>query len=121
METKRDITTRQKVHRAVIVGDEPLEAAEQVLAGLGFEVVGTATSVEAALSLIEQWRPDLLVVDVNATDADRGVGLECLMRARAQSAPDLKAIAIGDSADQTLIDAAFAAGADAFVVAPDKP
>lgn len=113
----RDTSDRE--HRAVVVDERPewLAAAARVLERLGIDVVGKETSAKAALSLIEQRRPDLLVVYIGVVSAERrAAGLECLRLARERRVPDLKAIVFGDSADRSLIDAAFAAGASAYVV-----
>jgi CheY-like chemotaxis protein len=50
----------------LIVEDEPLiaMATEDMVTELGYEVTGTATSVEAALSALLRRRPDIALLDL---------------------------------------------------------
>ena len=104
-------------HRtAVLLDQHPLwlDAVEQVLARIGVEVIGKATSPDHALALIEEHRPSLLVtgVEMGAGEMD---GIECLALAK-QRAPELKVIVLSASSDAQYVDGALSAGADAYVL-----
>ena len=96
---------------AVLVDPYPLwlDAVENVLAKNAVTVVGRTTNVERALALCEELRPGILVAEPAAG------GITCIREACAQ-APGLKAIALASSDDPTQVQAAFAAGAVAYVV-----
>ena len=99
---------------AVLVARHPLwlEALTQLLDRLGIAVAGQTTSPARGVELVQESAPDLLIVEVQAADADTD-GWECLRRAR-DSHASVKVIAVADEADERSIDAAFAAGAAAF-------
>ena len=67
-------------HRtAVLLDQHPLwlEAVEQVLARIGIEVKGKATSPDHALALIEEHRPSLFVTGIEMSTGEMN-GVECL-------------------------------------------
>jgi DNA-binding NarL/FixJ family response regulator len=99
---------------AVMVARHPLwlEALGQLLDRVGITVTGHTTSPAEALELVEEGTPDLLIVEVDASDGDVD-GWQCLRRAR-EMHPDVKVIAVADATDERSIDAAFASGASAF-------
>ena len=104
-------------HRtAVLLDQHPLwlEAVEQVLHRIGIEVTGKATSPGHAVALIVEQRPSLFHPGIVRAGA-AVVGRECLALARAR-APELKVIVLSALADSQHVDAALAAGADAYVV-----
>jgi len=84
-----------------------------VLADAEIEVRESVSSVEEALELVEQARPDLLVTA--ATIGEFQDGIECVSRAR-QLAPQLRAVVLGESYDEEEASAALAAGAQAYVL-----
>jgi DNA-binding NarL/FixJ family response regulator len=96
---------------AVLVDPYPLwlDAVENVLAKNAVTVVGRTTSVERALALCEELRPEILVAEPAAG------GIACIREACGH-APGLKAIALASSDDPAQVQAAFAAGAVAYVV-----
>ncbi len=61
--------------RLFIVEDEAIVAADIAirLAQLGYEVAGTATSGEEALSLLDQIRPDLVLMDIRLQGGMDGI------------------------------------------------
>ncbi len=63
--------------RVLIADDNALVAVliEVVLTDDGHEVIGTATTAKAALNLIEQERPDLLIADIHLDDGESGCDL----------------------------------------------
>jgi DNA-binding NarL/FixJ family response regulator len=104
-------------HRTAVLLDEHplwLEGVEQVLARIGIEVTGKATSPKHALALIEEHRPSLFVTGIESENGDMD-GLECLSLAK-QRAPELKVIVLSADSDPQHVDAALAAGADAYVL-----
>ena len=104
-------------HRtAVLLDQHPLwlEAVEQVLHRIGVEVKGKATSPSHAVALIEEHRPGLFVTGLEM-EGEALDGIECLALAR-ERAPELKVIVLSALADSQHVDAALAAGADAYVV-----
>jgi DNA-binding NarL/FixJ family response regulator len=104
-------------HRtAVLLDQHPLwlDAVEHVLHRIGIEVTGKATSPRHAVALIEEHRPNLFVTGLEM-EGQAMDGIECLALAR-ERAPELKVIVLSALADSQHVDAALAAGADAYVV-----
>ncbi len=106
---------------AVLLDRHPLwlDAVEAVLDRIGVGVVGKATGPEAALELVTEARPDVLVAEPQS-NVGRISGVSCLAMAR-QAVPALKMIALSNSTEPTDIDAAFAAGAVAYVFKTAHP
>jgi DNA-binding NarL/FixJ family response regulator len=96
---------------AVLVDPYPLwlDAVENVLTKNGIAVAGRTSDTERALRLCEELRPTILV----AEPANSGV--TCIREACAR-VPGLKVIALASSDDPAQVQAAFAAGAVAYVV-----
>jgi DNA-binding NarL/FixJ family response regulator len=99
---------------AVLFDRHPLwlSAMDQVLEGVGFEVVGHATDGYEAVELIDEHCPDVFIAGV---DAVMGEQLACVRKAT-QRHPELKSIVVSDNDGSEAIDAAFAAGASAYCV-----
>jgi DNA-binding NarL/FixJ family response regulator len=87
-----------------------LEGLGRLMMELGIEVVGTSTMPDAAAALVREHRPDLLVTDGSAFVAE----------AR-KSAPSLRAVVVSSTASTDEVDAAFAAGASAYVLKTAHP
>jgi two-component system, NarL family, response regulator LiaR len=104
------------VKHVVAVSPHPLwlNALEQSLQQAGVEVVGKAVSGQEALALVEQLRPNVLVTDLDLPGDDLD-GIALLEQART-SLPDLRAIVVSEHDDPQRIDAAFEAGAFAYVI-----
>lgn len=68
--------------RAFVVEDETLVAIflEDLLEELGCTVVGSATQVPRALSLVESLRPDIAIVDINLAGEEAYPIAEALRR-----------------------------------------
>jgi CheY-like chemotaxis protein len=66
----------------LIIEDEALVASyiEEVLAESGFRVAGVAASGPEALSLAEETRPRLALVDIKLTGPIDGIELACVLR-----------------------------------------
>jgi DNA-binding NarL/FixJ family response regulator len=101
---------------AVLLDPYPLwlDAVELVLTRSGVEVVGQTTDPDRALELVEEFRPTVLVAE------SAGEGLTCIREARAK-VPGLKAIVLSSPDDPAQIQAAFAAGAHAYVLKTAQP
>jgi DNA-binding NarL/FixJ family response regulator len=100
---------------AIVLDRHPLwlAAVEGVLTGLDVEVVGTATSPEAALELVEEHEPELFITEIDTSEGQID-GLTCLTQAR-QRSPKLSAIVLSRHTDAHSIESALAAGAAAYV------
>ena len=101
---------------AVLLDPHPLwlDAVEQVLTRNGLAVVGRTTDPDGALALLDEFNPSVLVAD------SAGDGLVCIRKACAKY-PELKAIVLSSPDDPAQIDAAFAAGAHAYVLKTAHP
>jgi DNA-binding NarL/FixJ family response regulator len=101
---------------AVLLDPYPLwlDAVELVLTRNGVDVVGQTTDPDRALALVEEFRPAVLVAEL------AGEGLNCIREACAK-VPGLKAIVLSSPDDGTQIQAAFAAGAHAYVLKTAHP
>ena len=95
---------------AVLLDPFPLwlDAVEGVLGQNDVEVVGRTTDPARALALVEELRPSVLV-------AEPGTDNLALIREACERVPGLKAIVFSSAIDPAHIDAAFAAGAVAYV------
>ena len=103
-------------HRTAVLLDEHplwLDGVEQVRPASASRS-RKATSPEHALALIEEHGPSLFVTSIEMSDGEVD-GLECLSRAK-QRAPELKVIVLSAYGDPQYVDAAFAAGAEAYVL-----
>jgi DNA-binding NarL/FixJ family response regulator len=96
---------------AVLLDPYPLwlDAVQHVLAKHGMKIVGRTSDPDAALALVEEFRPAVFVAE------PAGGGIRCLRLACAR-VPELKAIALAASDDSSQVQAAFEAGAAAYVV-----
>lgn len=106
---------------AVLVDEHPLwlEAVEQVLERVAVRVSGTAKTFAEGTRLIAELGPELLVTEISGLDGEIG-GIAWMLDIR-QQFPDLKTIVLSISDDPTTIQAAFSAGAVAFVVKKAHP
>lgn len=103
--------------RVLVVDDE--KTVRQVLAAYldrgGFRV-GEATTGSEALDLIQDWRPDLVLLDLMLPEID---GLSVLSEIRRESSvPVILLTALTDEADRVL---GLEMGADDYVVKPFSP
>jgi CheY-like chemotaxis protein len=103
----------------LIVEDEALVASyiEEVLAESGFRVVGVASSGPEALSLAEETRPQLALVDIRLTGPIDGIELACLLRQKFA----LPAIFLSGLADDETTRRAVAAEPLGFLRKPFRP
>lgn len=101
--------------RIVVVDDHPIfsQGLAVLLGSTGrYEVVGTASSVEDGLALVEREAPDLLVADLSLGEED---GLELVKRARA-SKPGMRILVLSMMDERHYARRALAAGANGYAM-----
>jgi DNA-binding NarL/FixJ family response regulator len=106
---------------AVLVDQHPLwlDTVEQVVRRVEVEVVGKETSTSGALAKLEEFRPDLLITGIRMSEGEPdGVAL---VRQATERFPDLKAIVLSMYDDSQHVEAAFSAGAVAYVLKTAHP
>jgi DNA-binding NarL/FixJ family response regulator len=105
---------------AVVLDEHPLwlEAIEPVLRRTGVELVGKTTSAEDALALVESQRPDILIVSYELSGDPDAIST---IRTALERMPGLKAIVLSLYDDVERVEAAFAAGAVAYVLKSSQP
>jgi PAS domain S-box-containing protein len=111
------LTEGQPRYRLLIVEDQAENRLllRRLLDPLGFEL-NEAVNGQEAVSLFEQWRPDLIWMDIRMPVMD---GLEAVRRIRAAKAgADTKIIALTAHALEQERSAIMAAGCDEFVSKP---
>jgi DNA-binding NarL/FixJ family response regulator len=106
---------------AVLLDQHPLwlEALERILSGVGVATAAKTTRPADALERLNKIHPSLFVLDTDLNGAMPD-GPTCVHEACAR-VPSLKVIVVSGSEDQTRIDAAFAAGAAAYVLKRAHP
>jgi DNA-binding NarL/FixJ family response regulator len=106
---------------AVIVGYQPLwlEALELLMQKAGVPNVRVTTTPAAALKLVQEHEPDVFLSDIDGY-VDPPSGLECIRRVK-EIHPNVKTIVVATAADEASVDAAFAAGADAYCTKTAEP
>jgi len=100
-------TSRRRASRsAVLLDSHPLllEIIDRVLEGAGVTTVSKQTTAEDALEAVREHRPDLFLLDLRDVD-----GVASIHEAR-QLVPAVKTIVLADTADESVLAAAFAAG-----------
>jgi two-component system, response regulator PdtaR len=108
-------TAESGARRVVIAEDEALIRLDlaEMLAAEGFEVVGHAGDGEAAVSLVEELRPDLAVFDIKMPKLDGISAAEKVARKRLAPVVILTAFS-----QRELVERARDAGAMAYLVKP---
>ena len=106
---------------AVIVDEHPLwlDAVEQVLVRASVAVVGKATSLEDAVALTEEHRPELIVAELSMSNGDQS-GLMWLSEI-IQRHPGIKVIVLSTVDDPSIINACLDAGAAIYVIKRAHP
>lgn len=102
----------------VLFDSQPLwlDAVERVLAGIAIEVVGSTTSADEAFALVAEHRPELFVVGLSQDQE----GVDTIRRARDLS-PGTRVVALATEDDAARVEAAFDAGATAYVLKTVHP
>ena len=108
-------TATQPRRRVVVAEDEAIIRLDvvEVLTEAGYDVVGEAGDGEAAVRLVEETSPDLVVMDIKMPVLDGISAAERIGRARLAPVVLLTAFS-----DRELVDRARDAGAMAYVVKP---
>lgn len=101
---------------AVALDPHPLchTALATLLAGFEIDLVGAATSTSTAATLLQEHRPDLLILEVDLPE-----GLDAALRLISngpRETPGLTVIVLSGSDDRSVIDAAFDRGASSYVL-----
>ena len=89
-----------------------LKWLEGALDQAGIAAVACSTSLEHAAALVHEHQPALLVVGVDESVAESGYAME--LSALRLSCPDLRIVVVSAARDESAIDAALRAGADAY-------
>jgi DNA-binding NarL/FixJ family response regulator len=107
--------------KAVLADQHPLwlDTVEQVVRRGGVEIAAKSTSSTSAYTRVCDLRPDLLVTELKMAYGDMD-GLTLIRSAR-ERVRDLKVIVLSMYEDQEHVDAAFAAGANAYVLKTAHP
>jgi DNA-binding NarL/FixJ family response regulator len=111
-----DQTRKNQTRTAVLVDEHPLwlDAVERVLASLPVDVVGKALSLAEGTQLLNDHRPDLLVLETAMRNGSK-TGFEWLEETK-QTFPELAPVVLSTSDDPTDIAMAVSLGASAYVV-----
>lgn len=101
--------------KVLIVDDEAgiVQEIKEFLTEEGYEAYA-ADSAKAGLRIIEEMKPDVVLVDVKLPDAS---GIEVL-RACKEKSPKTKVIMVTGYVDQNIMDEAESLGRDAFLQKP---
>lgn len=107
----------QQSLRVLVAEDESLIRMDVVatLSEAGFEVVGEASDGEEALSLAEQLKPDVVVMDIKMPKLDGISAAEKLSEAK------IPVVLLTAFSQTELVTRATEAGAMAFITKPFKP
>jgi DNA-binding NarL/FixJ family response regulator len=120
-EGERSMSPSLDKRTAILVDQHPLwmDTVEQVVRRAGVEVLAKFTSSAVAYEGLDDLRPDLLVTGIKMAEGDFD-GLALLRMAR-ERRPGLRTIVLSMYDDSQHIDAAFAAGAEAYVLKTAHP
>jgi two-component system, NarL family, response regulator DevR len=115
------VSTSLDRRTAVLVDQHPLwlDTVAQVVGRMGVEVVAKATSSTSALALVEELRPDLLITGIKMSESEMD-GITLIRQAR-ERVGSLRAIVLSMYDDTQHVEAAFAAGAVAYVLKTAHP
>jgi DNA-binding NarL/FixJ family response regulator len=107
--------------KAVALDPHPLchTALTTLLARFDIDLVGAATSARAAETLLQEHRPDLLVMEIDLAEGHEAA-FRMISSGRERS-PELTVIVLSGTDDRGVIDAAFDCGAAAYVLKTSDP
>jgi DNA-binding NarL/FixJ family response regulator len=105
----------------VLLDQHPLwhEAVEPVLDRLEVEVVAKTTSADEALAVVEEHKPDMLLLELDLPE-DGLDGISLIREAKERN-PGLRVIVLSLYDNPHEVEASFAAGADAYVLKSVRP
>jgi NarL family two-component system response regulator LiaR len=107
--------TAQKRIRVMVVDDHPMVRdglRHFISLSAGLEYVGQAQSGEEAVSLCEELKPDVILMDLMMPGIG---GIEAIQRIRRQD-PDVQLVALTSFADPKLVQQALKAGAVGYLL-----
>jgi len=105
----------------LLVDEHPLwlDTIQQVVQPMRVRVLGKATRSSSALAFLSDSAPDLLITGIRMPEGEMdGISL---VREALQLAPSMKAIVLSMYEDRAHVEAAFAAGAAAYVLKSANP
>jgi DNA-binding NarL/FixJ family response regulator len=105
----------------LLVDEHPLwlDTIQQVIQPMRVRVLGKATRSSSALTFLSGSAPDLLITGIRMPEGEMdGISL---VREALQLAPSMKAIVLSMYEDRAHVEAAFAAGAAAYVLKSANP
>jgi DNA-binding NarL/FixJ family response regulator len=105
----------------LLVDEHPLwlDTIQQVIQPMRVRVLGKATRSSSALTFLSGGAPDLLITGIRMPEGEMdGISL---VREALQLAPSMKAIVLSMYEDRAHVEAAFAAGAAAYVLKSANP
>jgi len=105
----------------LLVDEHPLwlDTIQQVVQPMRVRVLGKATRSSSALAFLSDSAPDLLITGIRMPEGEMdGISL---VREALQLAPSMKAIVLSMYEDRAHVEAAFAAGASAYVLKSANP
>jgi DNA-binding NarL/FixJ family response regulator len=105
----------------LLVDEHPLwlDTIQQVVQPIRVRVLGKATRSSSALAFLSDSAPDLLITGIRMPEGEMdGISL---VREALQLAPSMKAIVLSMYEDRAHVEAAFAAGASAYVLKSANP
>jgi NarL family two-component system response regulator LiaR len=116
--------TNQLGKRSAVLVDRHmllLEALDQLVRGIGIDVVGKFTTAASALASLDDIHVDvdLLVTEIDAPSGELD-GLALIRRVR-ERFPESRSIALANSDEPTSMEAAFGAGVAAYVLKTTHP
>lgn len=105
--------------KVLVIDDSPFifKAVKKALEPEGFELVGHAVNGQLGLEMVEELKPDLIILDITMPIMD---GLETAKNLFAKN-PDIKVIMLSAMGDADLIAEAKSIGIKHFLTKPFKP
>ena len=106
---------------AVALDPHPLchTALATLLGRIDIDLVGAATSTSTTMTLLQEHRPNLLVLELDLPEG-RDTALRLISNGRVED-PELTVIVLSRNDDRSVIDAAFDRGAAAYVLKTSEP
>jgi len=106
--------------RGVLFDVQPLwlDAVERVLEGTWVKVEGSTTSPTEAVRLVAERKPDLLIVGLAPNGEQDGIAT---IRKAREVSPTTRVVALASEDDPAKVEAAFQAGAIAYVLKTVEP
>ena len=105
--------------RVLIVEDEIIvaKALQATLEAWGYAVVGHAMQAGEAVRLVERWRPDVVLMDVNLEGGREGIEAARTIR----QLSDAAIVFVSGYTDEAVLSDAIGTGALGYVIKPFQP